>query len=82
MADCCLETHPEFNGCCCKCRYRLRAETHCDVLSPELPDNAWACIAFAFMEGEPIAYIGNFEHGMCELFRPLPWPVPCSYCEP
>ena len=73
MADCCLKTHPEFGGCCCKCRYRLKALGQPGD-GPILLANDWACIAFAFMEGEPTAYIGDFEHGMCELFEVLPWP--------
>ena len=75
MDKCCLETHPEFNGCCCKCRYRLHALSHYRNTGVPIPDGTWACIAFAFMEGEDIAYIGDFEHGICELFTPLPWPL-------
>lgn len=76
MTKCCLETHPELGGCCCRCRYRLKAlkQLH-DSLGVDIPDDAWACIAFAFCEGEGIAYIGSFEHGMCELFTTLPWPL-------
>lgn len=65
MRDCQLDKHGE---CCCQCRFRLLALTH-----PCGGQIGWACIAFAFMEGEDIAYIGDFEHGMCELFRALPW---------
>lgn len=74
-SKCCLATHPEFGGCCCRCRYRLRALKH--DRGPDIPDNTWACIVFAFMEGkrDAIAYIGDFEHGMCELFTALPWPL-------
>ena len=75
MSKCVLETHPEHGGCCCRCRHRLQALKDSGG-SPnfELPDNTWACIAFAFCQGEPITYVGDFEHGMCEMFTPLPWP--------
>jgi hypothetical protein len=33
--------------------------------------NQWICIAFAFKEGEDAAYIGDFKHGMCELYTPF-----------
>ena len=68
MSKCMLEEH---DCCCCQCKYRLRALRHPDGIYTA--NDSWACIAFAFEEGEPIAYIGDFEHGICELFRPLPW---------
>ena len=67
MRECMLE---EYGRCCCQCKYRLEAHDH-----PMGSKTGWACIAFAFEEGEPIAYIGDFEHGLCELFRPLPWEI-------
>ena len=71
-SPCCLETYPQFEGCCCKCCYRLKALNQLgDPLGLVIPNDAWACIAFAFCEGEGIAYVGDFEHGMCELFTPL-----------
>ena len=63
MKTCTLETHPEHDGCCCQCKYRLRTRSH-----PHGDQIGWACFALAFMEGENIAYLGEFEHGMCELF--------------
>lgn len=65
MSKCLLEKH---GRCCCQCKFRLEAHDH-----PMGSKIGWACIAFAFMEGEPIAYIGDFEHGICEMFQPLPW---------
>ena len=65
---CQLVEHQEFNSCCCKCKFRLRAMEH--VFFPQRQRTGWACIAFAFMEGEDIAWIGDFEHGMCELYTP------------
>ncbi len=71
---CTLKTHPEHGGCCCQCRYRLEALPQLgDPLKFYVPNKAWPCIAFALCEGEGIAYIGDFEHGMCELFASLPW---------
>ena len=73
--NCTLVTHPEHGGCCCKCRFRLRAFSH-----PYQSLMGWACIAFVFAgnkgKGWDVAYIGDFEHGMCELFMPLPWDSP------
>ena len=67
MSKCMLEKH---DGCCCRCKYRLEARDH-----PMGSKMGWACIAFAFKGGEPIAYLGDFEHGMCELFEALPWEI-------
>jgi hypothetical protein len=64
MGKCALE-HSE-TGCCCTCKHRLRALSHDSFPSSE--QIGWACIGFAFMEGEDIAYIGDFEHGLCELY--------------
>jgi len=61
--QCWVQKHPEYGSCCCQCKYRLRAIKH--ESDEQL---GWACIAFALCGGEDIAYIGNFEHGMCELF--------------
>jgi hypothetical protein len=30
---------------------------------------AWACVGFFFAEGDDVVYVGDFEHGACELFR-------------
>lgn len=67
MPTCRLESYPNHGGCCCQCKYRLRAFDHDSFL--RRAQMGWACIAFAFMEGEDIAYIGEFEHGMCELYE-------------
>ena len=66
MSKCWLEKHPKYKSCCCICKYQLRA------FDNENPSEqiGWACIAFAFEEGEAIAYIGDFEHGLCELYAP------------
>lgn len=61
--ECVLESHPQYGGCCCQCKFRLRALDH-----QSDRQIGWACVAFAFMEGEDIAYLGDFEHGICELF--------------
>lgn len=73
MNNCLLETHPEYGGCCCKCKFRLRAFAHSTHSVSECIPGHWICIAFAFYEGEDIGYVGDFEHGMCELFMSLPW---------
>ena len=64
IEQCQLLAHPEYNMCCCGCKFRLRAFEN---LHPDT-QIGWACIAFAFMEGEDVAYIGDFEHGGCELY--------------
>ena len=63
MSECLLE---KYRRCCCTCKYRLRA------FAQPSTQIGWACIAFVFEEGESIVYIGNFEHGICELFRARP----------
>ena len=58
VRKCWLEKH---GSCCCECKFRLRALDH------ETDESlGYACVAF--MEWEDIAYVGDFEHGMCELF--------------
>jgi len=65
MKKCWVEKHPEYGGCCCKCKFRLRA--FAQQTSDRIPDT-WLCVAFAFCEGEAIGYVGDFGHGMCELY--------------
>ncbi len=60
MSECWVQS-----GCCCRCKYRLRLR---DLRELGRGQIGWVCVAFAFMEGEDIAYQGNFEHGLCELF--------------
>src|SRR3989304_8940645 len=61
--ECWLRKHPEFHGCCCQCRFRLRAFPQATSTAMQ---NIWICIAFA--EGADVAFVGNFQHGICELF--------------
>ena len=67
MARCELKKYPEYNRCCCVCRWRLEAHRH--NAFPKKEQIGWVCVGFAFMEGEPMAYLGDFEHGLCELFK-------------
>ena len=62
---CILDTHPELNECCCYCKYRVR--TFAQGTGEQI---GWACIAFVFKEGEDIVFVGDFKHGICELFSP------------
>lgn len=68
MASCNLKRFPggASNQCCCICKWRLEAHMHKQF--PHTEQFGWVCIGFAFMEGVPIAYLGDFEHGLCELF--------------
>ena len=66
MSNCQLEQHPEYGGCCCICKYRLRA-----IENKSVQQFAWACIAFALVEDEDMVFIGGFEHGLCELFTAI-----------
>src|SRR3972149_8788462 len=62
IEKCWLRKHPEFHGCCCQCRFRLRAFAQATSTAMQ---NSWICIAFA--EGADVAFVGNFQHGLCEL---------------
>ena len=54
-----------YSECCCQCKFRLRALRK----PPPFEQFAWACIACAIAEGEDVVYVGDFEHGICELFQ-------------
>ena len=67
--DCCLETHPEFGGCCCQCKYHVEDHSHPDTDGLRFSNQrGWICAGFLFCEGESIAFSQWPEHGMCELF--------------
>jgi len=68
MSKCVLIEKPEYGGCCCRCKYRLRLLEKQRTSGYSL-QVGWACIVAFFDEGEDIAYKGDFEHGMCELFQ-------------
>lgn len=74
-SECWLTKHPEWAGCCCRCKYRLRLQDH-DGFPAGRVLRGWVCIAFSQCEGEPVAYLGDFEHGLCELYEGLSKPVP------
>jgi len=67
MNEC--EIYAKDKMCCCKCKYRLDARNQDDFIGESFNH---ACIAFAFCEGEGIAWIGDFSHGGCELFEAKP----------
>lgn len=51
--------------CCCNCKFRLRLLDHARF--PHKHPVGWACAGFVFMEGEDVVFMGDFEHGLCEL---------------
>ena len=55
--------------CCCTCRWRLRALDQESFPRVGVVGKGWACVGWAFVEAEPVAYIGDFEHGLCELYQ-------------
>lgn len=66
---CCLETHPEFGGCCCQCIYRVQDCSHPDTDGGSImKQRGWVCTGFLLSEGEPSVFSDWSEHGMCELF--------------
>lgn len=67
MNNCELKKHPESNQCCCECRWQLAAHWHDNFPSADLI--GYACVGFAFMEGIATVWVGDFEHGLCELFK-------------
>jgi len=61
--ECVLESHPKHGGCCCQCK--LRVETIAQWTDNQV---GWACAGPIKVHDENIVYVGEFEHGMCELF--------------
>ena len=56
--DCWFDKHPDIDGCCCECAYRLKEDTE------------YICSVPLAM-GENFAYRNWTEHGMCELYTNL-----------
>ena len=63
MSECWLMKH---GRCCCQCKYRLRLLDHHCFPANQLVGRV--CIAFSQCEGEDVAYLDDFEHGLCELY--------------
>jgi len=67
---CVLKSHPEYNGCCCQCKWHIADYSHPNTDGKGASQQrGWVCIGFVMMEGEPVAYSEWPEHGMCELFE-------------
>ena len=49
--------------CCCTCKYQALIRDD----ETQLP-TGYGCTTF--MEVEQLVYVGNFDHGMCELHTP------------
>ena len=64
---CNLKKYPGQSQCCCICKWRLGVYAH--EKFPRREPLGWVCVGFAFMEADPVAYLGDFEHGLCELFQ-------------
>ena len=71
--ECVLETHPEWGGCCCQCKYHWGdySHPHTDGGSA-MTQRGWVCVAFGFCEATPSAFSEWCEHGLCELFERVP----------
>lgn len=56
----------KYRECCCTCHHRLR------VLEVTIGQKqiGWACIVAWDVYNEDIVYVGDFEHGLCEIYKP------------
>ena len=61
MKKCCLDP-PRNNDCCCVCTSRFEVKEH-----KTSKFVGWGCAIPFFYEGTRIMYLGDFEHGPCEL---------------
>ena len=55
-----------FKSCCCGCVNRVEL---LDNDSNPIEQTGWGCAAIFVIEGGAI-FIGDFEHGLCELWSP------------
>jgi hypothetical protein len=56
----------KMNGMCC-CNCALRFELHDHSKFPWSKREGWVCLGDAY-DKPRIAFAGDFEHGMCELY--------------
>ena len=63
-SDCQLEGR--FKSCCCSCKNRVQLLDNDNALEQV----GWGCAALFVLEGKAVC-IGDFEHGLCEMWIPF-----------
>lgn len=60
MSKCLLDSH--WKSCCCTCKYQVLLRDN----NTQLPVGYGCAVWF---EEEKLVYVGDFDHGVCELYK-------------
>lgn len=59
--------------CCHNCKWHISDRSHPSTDGGRvINQRGWICVGFIFMEGDPIAFSGWPEHGLCEIHEFIP----------